>query len=452
MMSKQIQLAANPGVTGWQAILPPRKTHSELEGKIDADYLIIGAGFAGLSAARRLHQIQPDAKVVILEGCEIGKGPAGRNSGFMIDLPHDLSSQDYAGSAENDRQQTAINRSAIEFANDAFREYQMPSEALKNVGKINAAATAKGMRFNENYADHLINLDEPHTLLNVEDMKKITGTDYYQGGLWTPGTTILQPALYISSLADGLVGNANIHIFENTSVNELQKQKNDGGMKKWLAITTKGRVSATKVILAVNGMVERFGYFQKRLMHVFTYASMSRRLTLSEIKKLGGEQNWACTSADPMGTSVRRISGIGGDRLLVRNRATYDPSMEVSQHRINSVKTDHLKAFKARFPMLSDVWMDYTWGGRLCLSKNGVFAAGEVDEGLFSACCQNGLGTAKGTAIGIIAAECASNSDQSLVPDFTMQDPPEKLLPKLLMYLGANSYMRWKEIRAGKDK
>ena len=35
-------------------------------------------------------------------------------------------------------------------------------------------------------------------------MKDLTGIDYYLNGLWTPGTAMLQPALYIQSLADGV--------------------------------------------------------------------------------------------------------------------------------------------------------------------------------------------------------------------------------------------------------
>jgi len=43
---------------------------------------------------------------------------------------------------------------------------------------------------------------------------------------------------------------------------------------------------------------------------------------------------------------------------------------------------------------------EYRWGGRLCLSRNNVQVIGELEPGLFSACCQNGLGTAKGTLAG----------------------------------------------------
>ncbi len=93
-----IHLPVNPGISGWRGILSARQAHKQLDENLNADYLVIGAGFAGLSAARRLNQLQPDAKIVVLEACEVSEGPAGRNSGFMIDLPHDLSSDDYLGS------------------------------------------------------------------------------------------------------------------------------------------------------------------------------------------------------------------------------------------------------------------------------------------------------------------------------------------------------------------
>ena len=74
------------------------------------------------------------------------------------------------------------------------------------------------------------------------------------------------------------------------------------------------------MILAVNGHAESFGYFERRLMHVFTYASMTRALTVDEVARLGGAPIWGATPADPMGTTVRRISGVGGDRIVIRNR------------------------------------------------------------------------------------------------------------------------------------
>ena len=448
----QIKLPKNPGDTGWKEILPKRKVNPKLSDNINSDYLIIGGGFAGLSAARRLNQINKDAKIALLEACEIGEGPAGRNSGFMIDLPHNLASDDYLGSLDKDREQTLINRSAIEFAKDASQEYEMPSEAIQFIGKTNAAASEKGMKFNTEYAKHLDKTSESYKMLDAQEMKDLTGIDYYINGLWTPGTAMLQPALYIQSLADGVTKNSNVTIYENSPVISLEEEGKHDGQKVWKAKTNLGSISSPKIILAVNGIVERFGYFQNRLMTIFTYSSLTRELTSDESNMLGGSNEWGLTSADAMGSSVRRISGMGGNRILVRNRWSYNPSMEASDSFMNSAANSHNESFKARFPMLEKVSMEYSWGGRLCLSLNNVFAQGEVDEGIYSACCQNGLGTAKGTAIGVITAEKITGTINSLVPDFVDEEAPKKLMPKPFMWLGVNSYMRWKELMAGKEK
>ena len=441
------KMPPDTGAAAWNSILPERVSNSSLEGRIEADYLVIGAGFAGLSAARRLTQLEPNARIVVLEGRKVATGPAGRNSGFMIDLPHELTSDDYSGeSAENDRRQTAMNRAAIGFAQVVAQDFGMSEEAFSVTGKINAAASEKGLRHNLDYAEHLTRLGEPFKLLDASGMQSLTGTNYYQGGLWTPGTAMLQPALYIRNFADGLVKNHQVDLFENSPVSSLQK--NDNG---WLVETAQGAVQSGKVIVAVNGLIEHFGFYTGRLMHLMLYGSMTRKLTSDEISILGGEPRWGFTPADPLGTTVRRISGTGGDRIIIRNCATYNPNMRSSPAKMRSVAKIHQESFKARFPMLDEVEMEHCWDGRLCLSLNNVFALGEVDDGLYSACCQNGLGTAKGTVAGIIAAEQAVGSSETLVPDYQIEAKPKKLPPKPLMWLGATGVIKWKEFRSGKE-
>ena len=148
---------------------------------------------------------------------------------------------------------------------------------------------------------------------------------------------------------------------------------------------------------------------------------------------------------------MRRISGTGGDRIVVRNRVTYDPSMAVSEARVAAMGRAHDRSFRQRFPMLADVEMEHRWSGRLCLSWNGVPAFGEIDDGVYSACCQNGLGAAKGTFSGMMAAELAAQGDNPLLTDMLALAEPVKLPPEPLAWLGANAFMRWSEFRAGRE-
>jgi len=184
-------LPVDTGISGWGAILPEPQAALSLDADIKADYLIIGAGFAGLSAARRLHQLKSDAHVVILEAKRVGEGPAGRNSGFMIDLPHELTSADYASTHGKDVKQIRLNRQAIQFAKNAVEEYGLSKEAFDPCGKVNGAAAEKAIQHNLDYAKHLDDLGEPYKLLDADAMKALTGSDFYQAGIYTPGTVLL---------------------------------------------------------------------------------------------------------------------------------------------------------------------------------------------------------------------------------------------------------------------
>lgn len=435
------------GISGWNAILPPRRAQPALQQDIESDYLVVGAGFAGLSAARRLRQLEPLAKIVLLEAFEVAAGPAGRNSGFMIDLPHALASGSYAGDGSRDRRNIRMNRAAIAFAADAASEYRFADESFEPSGKINAAAGKQGDAQNRKYARHLDALGEPYALLDASTMRDVCGSDYYLGGLQTPGTALIQPALYIRSLADALVEQAGCRLFENSPVQEISRRGD-----YWKLGCATGSVRAPRVILAVNGLIESFGFYRQRLMHINLYASMTRALDQVEVAALGGAERWGFTPSDPIGSTVRRIDGKAGVRLIIRNRCTYEASLKLPAGRLRQIADTHRRSFDARFPMLRQVEMENCWSGRLCLSRNDVWALGELDRGLFSACCQNGLGTTRGTIAGIVAAElaCASTGD-SLVPDFPVQPQPRRLLPEPLMTLGARSVIRLKEWRAGPE-
>ena len=442
------RLPKNPGPAAWNEILGPAQAYPEAEGTLTADWLIIGGGFAGLSAAKRLMELRGGDKIMVIDAGRIANGPAGRNSGFMIDLPHELGDDGYAGDTEFDRLQIQLNRHAQAFAKANAAEYGMPDEVVNPVGRVNGAVNAHGKQHNDEYAAHLDQLGEAYSHMSARDMKEMTGTDFYSSGLFLPGAVMLQPALYMRTLADGLVTKHDhpIHLFEQSPAMSFEQQNHS-----WVIETPKATIKAKMVIMAVNGHAENFGFYKNRLMHVFTYASMTEPLSQSDQAALGGQTAWGITPSDPMGSTIRRHDGIGGNRIIVRNRWTFDPSMEVPQSRINAFGSDQDKAFLRRFPMLKDVKMAYRWSGHLCLSRNSVPAFGEVETNWFSACCQNGLGTAKGTLAGIGAIDLATKANSPIVQDLLSYDQPVKLPPRPLSTIGANLVLKWREFKAGAE-
>jgi glycine/D-amino acid oxidase-like deaminating enzyme len=276
-------------------------------------------------------------------------------------------------------------------------------------------------------------------------MREITGSDYYLGGLYTPGAVMIQPADYMRSLARGLA--PKIDLYEHSPVLDLTRQG-----KVWRARSNRGAVTAPKVLLAVNGHVESFGYFRHRLMHIFTYASMTAAFSQDQIRKwMTGADRWALLPADPMGATVRKISMGGLSRIVIRTRFTYDPSLQVSEKRVAGIAAEQRRSFDARFPGLERVPFEFSWAGALCLSRNHAPAFGEVEEGLYSACCENGLGTVKSTLAGMMVAELATNTESRNLEKYKGQPMPSRLPPEPLAWLGINSVIRWQELRAGRE-
>ena len=438
------RLPVQRGPAAWNTILGPQAAPEVLRADLTADFVIVGGGFAGLSAARRLTQLQPDARVVVLEAGRVAQGAAGRNSGFMIDLPHDLASDDYAGSGD-DQALIGLNRQAIAFGRAAVEEYGIDPAYFDPSGKVNGAASAAGHDHNLSYAKHLASLGETSDMLDQQQMQELTGSPHYRSGLYTPGTVTLQPAGYIRGLARGL--RDRVQVFENSAVTGFTRQGQD-----WMVRTETGSVSAAKVILANNGHLESFGIERGRLMQLFLFASMTPDLDAEALKRLGGAPRWGVTPSDPMGTTMRRIdTAQGGNRVITRTCAVLRPGMTASQGDVDRAARVQQAKFDQRFPKLAGMAMEYKWAGHLCLSLNGVSVMRAVDDGVFSACVQNGLGTARGTLTGMGAAEMACGEDTEITRYFTAEAQPKTLPPRPLSDIGANVVLRWKEWCAGNE-
>lgn len=433
------------GPAAWSAILPGQPAPVPLPVDTTVDVAIIGGGFAGLAAARRLRELDPTVTVAVLEASRLAEGASGRNSGFMIDLPHELTSDDYAGHGD-DRGMIALNRRAIAFAKDAVQDYGIKPDYFDPIGKVNGAASDTADALNRSYAKHLTSLAEPNERLDAQGMYQLTGSRHYVSGLYTPGTVMLQPAGFVRGFGEGLRASG-VGIWEQTPVTAFVRTGSG-----WTVTTPRGRVTAGKVILANNGHLESFGFASNRLMHVFLYASMTVELPTDTLKSLGGQPRWGITPSDPMGTTMRRIdSALGGNRIITRTCASFLPGMEASEADLRRTAAVHARKFADRFPGLAGVKQEYTWAGHLCLTRNAVSIVRELEAGLYAATVCNGLGTARSTLTGIAAAELAMGLQTDTTRYFATEAKPSKLPPKPLSTIGANVFLRFKEWRAGAE-
>jgi glycine/D-amino acid oxidase-like deaminating enzyme len=386
--------------------------------------------------------MQPGARIAVLEAGRLAEGAAGRNSGFMIDLPHNLNSDDYTGSGD-DRTMIGLNRQAISFARAAVEEYGIDGNYFDPAGKVNGAASPVAQAHNESYAQHLASLGETSEMLDPRQMHELTGSRHYISGLYTPGTMMLQPAGYIRGLGAGLAA-CGVDIFENSAVIGFERQGD-----AWRVKARRGCISTPRLILTVNGHLESFGFERDRLIQLFLYAVMTPELDSEALARLGGQPRWGITPSDPMGTTVRRIdAGQGGNRIVARTCATLRPDTVPTRGDLDRAAKVMQRKFDQRFPQLRGMRMEYAWAGHLCLSLNGVAVMRKIEEGVYSGCVQNGLGTTRGTLTGIGAAELACGETSAITEHFTSEARPKRLPPQPFRQIGANLLLRWKEWRA----
>ena len=75
----------NDNGCSWINDLTPRSNIQVLEKNEECEWLIIGAGYTGLSAARKLGQLYQNQKIILVDAQLAGEGASSRNSGYLVD-------------------------------------------------------------------------------------------------------------------------------------------------------------------------------------------------------------------------------------------------------------------------------------------------------------------------------------------------------------------------------
>ena len=438
-MRRVSHLPLNDNSNGWSRILPPRTAKAPLAGKRTADWVVVGAGYAGLAAARRLAENRPGDEIVLIEAGEAGENASGRNSGFAIDLPHVISSSQ--DELEGSHRYMALARAAIDYHEKQIADHGIDCD-WSQPGKYQTASSDEGVRdMLEPFARELDALGEPYTWIDKDDLDRRLGTTHFKAAVYTPGCRLLNPAALVRGLADSLPGN--VTLYENTPVTGLDT---DGRIR---LVTKDGEVVASRMILGVNAFAEHFGYFPRRLLPFAANASLSRRLTPAEHEALGCEDNWGVTPANAFSSITMRLTS--DRRILIRNNIYYNPRMRETADYQAGIARRHKRLFDQRFPMLPEVEMEYTWTGYLCLSQNGAPGFGRLADNVYCAVCQNAIGVTKGTAGGMLAADMACGVDNELIGFMQSLGEPNRLPLQPFLGLGVRARLMWELWKGRKE-
>ena len=418
-------LPKNDEGCGWIKQLPPRRAQPALSGKQHADWVVLGAGFTGLAAARQLALLHPQARIVVLEAERAGEGSSARNSGFLVDSTLNEGHYSAAG-LEIYRRKYQIKCAGVLAVRRLVDDLGINCD-LEAKGKIHCTAVKSHEKKILNFSRLLAEMDLNHNILEGKELRQRLGSSYYRLGLWTEGGVMLQPAKLARGMLEKLP--QQVELFENSPVINWSKLSNSEGYQ---LSTPEGQLSCGKLIVAVNGFMTNCGVKPNRSFSLTLTASMTRRLTTEEDEVIGRPESWGVLSAQSMGATVRLTKD---RRILMRNTAEIWPEQNMSGPDLELRKAKHLIGIKRRFPQLGDDIIESTWSGTICLSGNNANVFAELDNGMFAAGCYNASGIGLGVLFGTEIANLASKKMTSEIRMIQTNSDPMLLPPQ--------PFLRW---------
>lgn len=438
-MNKVKILPKDDYTNGWSKILPEvREPTGSLASSLRVPWVVIGAGFSGLAAARRLATNRPNDRVILLEAGIVGEGASGRNSGFGIELPHITSSDTEV--LKHSEAYIRVARSGLRYLESTVEQFGIQCD-WSRAGKYNAAASKRGVNeILRPYAEELKRLGEEYRWLDKETLQSEIGTGHFEAAVFNPGCVLMNPAALTRGLADSLPGN--VELFENTPVLAYDFEANG----KVSLTTPNGSVVADKAVVAVNAFSRMFNIYRNAVIPLAAHATLTRRLTTEERSALGGVENWGLTPANSFAGITMRFTK--DHRILIRQNIHYCGSYRQSDQRRALIQRDHEALFHQRFPMLPEVSMEYTWTGFICISRNHAPGFARISERVYSAVCQNAVGVANGTSSGMLIADLACDIENPLIADMASFGQPAAVPPRPFLDLGVKARFAWELFRA----
>ena len=426
----------NDNGCSWINDLSTRNNIKTLSSNIDSEWLIIGAGYTGLSAARKLGELHPNQKIILVDAQLAGEGASSRNSGYLVDttLNDGFTSNK---ELENYKKKADIYKLGIEAVKKFIKEHQVDCN-WNECWKYFASSKKEDRKILENFSNTLSKLGFEHNLLFYKDLTKRLGTNFYNIALHTKGGILLHPGKLVRAMIDTLP--ENIILYENLSL--INWKKINGIIN---CNFKNGSIKCKKIIFATNGFLKSLGIKTNFNFPITLTASMTRPLTDEEFKSIGEPKEWGVLPVRPMGATVRMTKD---KRILIRNTAEVHNPLKMSKSDLDKRSIKQKIGIKKRFPQLPDNIIQSTWSGIVSRTRNSSQIFEKIDDNIFVAGCYNGSGIGVGTLFGEQIAIKASNEFTKEIETIEARNKPTWLPPQPFLDLGIKARLMYERLRA----
>lgn len=418
----------------WRATAEPLRPLPPLGGDAQADVVIIGGGYTGLSAAH--HLAACGLEPIVLEANHPGWGASGRNGGvvtakFRLSFPAIAA----AHGKPMARRMYDIAHEATDMVAELVDAYAIESARLTRSGQVKAAHNRETLAAAVAEADW-VRAELGDTTMSVLDAAEIraeTGSTAFVGGVLNAGSGGIHPLNYVHGLANGLADKG-IRIHPETPALRLRRE-GDGV----LVDTPGGTVRARQAIVATNSYSD------------LTPATAQYRTTLIPFRSaiIATEKLTPNLAATIMPTRrtytetkrMMRWFRMVDDRVIFGGRGAFGKADSASAFRALH------KAMTGIYPQLADVPVAFRWSGLVAMTLDSLPHVGRTDSKVMFAMGYNGAGIAMASLMGRTLAAFARGETPDVglldaarmrrVPFYPLREPAIRMVAGWYQFMDA---------------
>ncbi|CUH44138.1 NAD(P)/FAD-dependent oxidoreductase [Ruegeria atlantica] len=370
----------------YAATASPVDRFPSLSGDVKADVCIVGGGYTGLSAA--LHLAEAGFDVVLLEAHRVGFGASGRNGGQLGSAQRmDQEDLERLVGEDDAAKLWDLAEDAKDLVKSLIAKHQIDCDLKPGVAVLGLSQGEQ-----QELHDHAAHLSDRYGYDQMEVLDEGAGralcpSPSYRGGYLDMGAAHLHPLNFALGLAQA-ADKAGVRICESTEV--LGVEEATPAVVK----SAHGKVTADHVILACNGY-------------------------------LGDLNRKVATKVMPINNFIAATEPLGADaaRVLTKDVAVADTKFVVNYFRLSAdgrllfgggesygyrfpgdIAATVRKPMTEIFPHLSDVKIDYAWGGTLAITMRRMPYLARIAPNILSASGYSGHGVGTATHAGQLMA------------------------------------------------
>jgi glycine/D-amino acid oxidase-like deaminating enzyme len=228
----------------WAAVTPPGPDLPELSGTRQADVVVIGGGFTGLSTA--LHLREAGVDVAIVEAMEPGWGASGRNNGQVIPTlsrpdPEDIVAKHGAAGERF----VGLLRDSASTLFEVVQRCHIEAEQ-EQAGWVQPVHSPGRIKIAERRVRQWSKFGAPVELLSREQVRDMLGSDAWFGGFWNRSGGHVNPLALARGLARAVLDQDG-RIYARSPVESFERRNN-----RWVVKTARGEISGRALVMATN--------------------------------------------------------------------------------------------------------------------------------------------------------------------------------------------------------